>query len=165
MADKFGMSTQHKGRTHPFLNESDMTNLSQKFHQAIPQNPTVGVEFAVEENDEKKWYSAHASAQWQENQYVRAYGQIEKASRIPKFTQKNALLQYDDQQIYDVVKYLSEIFDSARLIDVRNHSVLYATEQGLERTKGKCFGLWERKEPCTNCIARKAYEKKGKLLN
>lgn len=57
------MSTQHKGRTHPFLNESDMTNLSQKFHQATPQNPTVGVEFAVEENDEKKWYSAHASAQ------------------------------------------------------------------------------------------------------
>lgn len=41
---------------------------------------------------------------------------LKKACRIPKFTQKNALLQYDDQQIYDVVKYPSEIFDSARLM-------------------------------------------------
>lgn len=164
MADKFGMSTVHKGNTLPFLNENDMTNLSQRLHQTTPQNPAVDVEFAVEENDEKKWYRAHAKALWQEGQYVGAIGQIEKASRIPKFTQKNALLQYDDYQIHEVVKYLSEIFDSARLIDVKNYSVLYATEHGLERTEEKCYGLWERKEPCTNCIARKAYEKKGQVV-
>ena len=57
--------------------------------------------------------------------------------------QKNTLLQYDDQQIDDAIKYLSEIFDSARLTDVRNYSVIYATKHGLEKTKEKCFRFWE----------------------
>lgn len=50
------------------------------------------------------------------------------------------------------------------MTDVRNYSVIYATKHGLEKTKEKCFRFWERRESCINCIARKAYEKKGQVV-
>lgn len=52
---------------------------------------------------------------------------------------------------------LNKLFSVARLIDVTNNYVCKIVDGNVIPTNRKCFCVWDRNEPCMNCITHRAF--------
>lgn len=71
---------------------------------------------------------------------------------------------YSIQEVITMMDALSEVFDLARIVDpVKRHAILFDANNHMYYQPYECYKVWDKHEPCDNCISRKALYNKRRL--
>ncbi len=69
-------------------------------------------------------------------------------------------------EAYAFIKQMEQIYDSVRLVDTMNQSLIIVQEDGtLLRESIPCFAAWGNESRCESCVAAKTFATKKKLEN
>lgn len=102
--------------------------------------------------------------------WVDDYGRLISTSKgeelfgvfIKDITEKK--LHENRQSIQEYMKWLKNVFDIVRLVDVSKATVCVWKENGeFEETEKRCFSVWNKEHRCENCISAKVLASKGQM--
>lgn len=71
--------------------------------------------------------------------------------------------QIDVLAVLEGKSEINKLFSVARLVDVTNNYVCKIVDGKVVKTNRKCFCLWERNRPCSNCITHRTHVEQKQL--
>ncbi len=145
------------------LNEKDSEILNEKVNATTRENPDVEITALVPVNGNLRWHKVFVRTIWAEknNSFIGVIGQFTDIH--DKIISRSAEFIINDKIVTgETILSMCDMFDVVCVVDPKTCEVMKVNKDGsIVGTGHKCYSVWNRSEPCKNCISATALKNKN----
>ena len=144
-----------------FLGKSMVSKLRHMLFSTTPQKPNIRIDFEKKINDKTHKLRIIVKSLWSEDgaeNYIGAMGRIYDINS--RRFDDDPVQNFDSEELTEIIRQLSKIFDYVRMIDNRGRVVRISENGDKKWLFGKCYSCWNRDKRCEDCVVKAFDEKK-----